>query len=190
MSFKIRNTDTETNEEYEACQAAYIKHLASFKKSSNSDLWKFFTWDFFHDGTINSIKFHPDLRTVAIHLNCPNIRSNEDDGKFNYVNAGFICTFKNVVHFSLKDSAPTEWRAQSGGPSTFLSSEINTAIPDNLSSGSEDFYSLIIETLGTDAQLWIELVFSQVNVVPKEPAAFAIMEKDNRFHVPTYRADA
>jgi len=190
MAFRIRNTDTETEEEYETCQATYFKYLEAFKKSSNSDLWKFFTWDFFHDGIIESIEVQKDLRTISFHLDCPNIRSYGEDGEFRYVSVDFICTFKDVVHFSIQESAQSEPTAYPCETSTFLYSEINTMIPDHLMDKDETFYSLIIEALGAYSQTWIELVFSQVNVAPKEPAAFAIMERDNRFHVPTYNADA
>jgi len=189
MSFRIRNTDTETEEEYQATQNAYLKHLETFKKSSNQDLWKFFANDFFHDGTIESIEVLPNIRTVALHLDCPNIRSYDEKGEFKYVSVDFVCTFQNVIHFSIKDSCPTEASDYSGQPSSFLYSEINTAIPDNLPGDKDEFFSLVIETFDAQSQSWIELVFSQVDVVPKEPAAFAIMEDSQQFHVPTYHPD-
>jgi len=194
MSFKIRNTDCETQEEYEVCQKNYFQHLESFNKRSNTDLWEFFAWDFFHDGTIEKFELGPDLRTLSLHLDCPNIRSYDQSGSYKYVSIDFVCTFKNVIHFSISDSGPTIWSDHLGRSSTFLYSEINTAIPDGLpndeDSDSPEFYSLIIEILGESKTIWVDLVFSQVNVLPKEPAAFAIMEADPKFHVPTYRPDA
>jgi hypothetical protein len=35
----------------------------------------------------------------------------------------------------------------------------------------------------------VELIFSQVDVVADEPAAFALMESDPKFEVPTWSVD-
>jgi hypothetical protein len=189
MRFQIRNLDSDSNE-YEASQVAYMSHLRPFKKTSNTDLWKFFTEDFFHDGTIESIEFKPDLHTVMIRLDCPNIRALKEDGSFNFVNVGFTCTFNNVIRFSTEDSGPAEWGDKPGGYSKFRYSEINTTIPSDLPGESDDFYSLIIECIGESDSVWIEMVFSQVDVEPCEPAAFAIMVSSPQFIVPTFIPNA
>jgi hypothetical protein len=189
MRFQIRNPDAESYEEFKASEAAYSKHLEPFKKTSNSHLWKYFAQDFFHDGSIKSIGFTPDLHSVVLELDCPNIRALKENGEFEYVNIGFTCTFQNVIRFSLEDPNPAEWSDQLGSCSNYLYSEINTALPDHLA-GEPCFYSLIIECISGSASRWIEVVFSQVDVEPHEPAAFALMVASPQFEVPGFSVHA
>ncbi len=69
MNFRIRNPDGD-EAEFERCENAYRQHLQRFEKDTRTHLWKFFGWDFFHDGSIESIEVRGDLKTVgdAAHL--------------------------------------------------------------------------------------------------------------------------
>ncbi len=188
MNFRIRNPDSDDFTEHEK---AYYRHLEQFKKSSNTDLWKFFGWDFFHDGAIKSIEVQGDLRTVVIRLTCPNVKRFRSEADYEYVNVGFECTFRNVTSLTIQD----EELGHAGGvykyDALFLDAEINTSpILDGLAPTDEhdpDFrYSLLIRLLADDSIIWLEMIFSQVDVVADEPAAFALMEADPKFHVPTW----
>jgi hypothetical protein len=185
MKFKIRNNDYEGPAEYERCQKAYFRHLKKFPKSFKTDLWKFFAWDFFHDGHIKSIVFKPDLKTVVITMDGPNIEGHDESGKFIYLSADFTCTFYNVIRFTIEDTHPAEWPPEYESRTEFIASEINTRIPKGLPGKKDDFHSLLIETCANHT-IWIEIVFSHVHVNPLEPVAFAMMETDPRYFVPTW----
>jgi hypothetical protein len=187
MKFRIQNLDTDDRSKYEKGQKAYFKYLERFNKSSNGDLWKFFYWDFFHDGSIESISISNDLKTVAMRIIAPNIKRFLSKGDFEYINAPFVCTFQNVVHFEIKDASPGEWFPSQTNWATFLYAEINTFPNLNKWKGEDEFYSLLIEFLVGDDTTWMELVFSQVNVEAEEPLAFSLMESDPKFEVPVYR---
>jgi len=93
-----------------------------------------------------------------------------------------------VIRFSIEDPRPAALCDRGEEPSLFLASEINTCIPEGLP-GEGAFYSLLIETISGEQTVWIEILFSQVNVVPKEPLSFALIEADPRFEIPVYRLD-
>ena len=179
----MRNIDTRDSSKYEECQQAYFQHLDKFCKTSNTDLWKFFHYDFFHDGRIESLKIGSDLKTIDLTLNSPNIKRIFKDNDYEYVSATFTCTFQNVIKFTISDSAPKEWCDVNDRSALFLYSEINTS--PLLKKLGADFYSILIEMLA-DNTIWLEIVFSQVDVVPKEPLAFSLLEADENFEVPLY----
>jgi len=52
MGFQIRS---DNDEQYKASMESYRKHLETFDKGSNTDLWRYFYWDFFHDGCIKEL---------------------------------------------------------------------------------------------------------------------------------------
>lgn len=191
MNFRIRNPDSE---EYAEHQKAYYRHLEQFPKDSNTDLWKFFGWDFFHDGSVASIQIRGDLQTAVIRVNCPNIRRLRTERDYEYVNAMFACTFRMVSTFTLQYETPEHRWDVRKNDTQFLNAEINTS-PILKSVGPGDdrhpdpHYSLLIRLLADDSIIWLELVFSQVDVVADEPVAFALMESDPGFEVPTWSAD-
>ncbi len=180
MRFRMRDYDDFSK---------YEKFLNRFKKSSNQDLWKFFYWDFFHDGIIENISISHDLKTVTIKIKATDIKRQLPNGDYEYINAAFICTFENVIHFEMKNTSPSRWIPGQTQWATFLYAEINTFPNLNKLKGKDKFYSLLIElVLGVnDDQIWMELVFSQVNVEAEEPLAFSLMESDPKFEVPVYR---
>ena len=193
MNFRIRNLDGD-EAEFERCESAYRQHLKRFEKDTRTHLWKFFGWDFFHDGSMDSIQIRGDLQTVVIRLNCPNIKRLKADGDYEYVNVMFECTFHTVSAFTVQYETPEHWWDVRKNATIFLDAEINTS-PILDSFGPEDehepdpHYSLLIRLLADDSIIWLELVFSQVDVIADEPAAFALMESDPRFKVPTWRGD-
>jgi hypothetical protein len=189
MEFRILKIDTD-DDNAEKSQKVYFEHLKQFKKSSNTDLWKFFYWDFFHDGKIQSITIGSDLKTVTMKVDAPNIKRLLPIGDFKYVNAGFICTFCNVVHLEMKNTSPEEeWSLNQAESATFLYAEINTSpLLNELT--KDEFYSLLIEVLFVDnTVVWLDIVFSQVNVQAEEPLSFSLMESDPKFEIPVYRPE-
>ena len=189
MNFRIRKIDTDNHAEFEMGQKAYFEHLERFKKSSNSDLWKFFYWDFFHDGPIMNITVGTDLKTVTMKLVSPNIKRLLPKDDYEYVNAAFICTFYNIIYMKMKGPSSEDWFNSRNELATFLHAEINTSpILDELPN-KENFYSLLIQTLVGDDEIWLELVFSQVNVEPEEPLTFSLMEGNPQFEIPVFRPD-
>ncbi len=193
MNFRIRNPDDD-EAEFERTENAYRQHLKQFKKSSNADLWKFFGWDFFHDGSIESIQIRGDLKTIVIRLTCPNIKRLKADGDYEYINVPFECTFDTVSTFTVQYETPEhEWDVRKSD-TIFLYAGINTS-PILDSFGPENdlepnsHYSLLIRLLADDSIIWLELVFSQVDVIADEPTAFALMESDPKFKVPTWSAE-
>ena len=55
MDFRIRDLSSDDASRSELADIAYREHLAAIDKSRDLDLWKYFYWDFFHDGWIRSI---------------------------------------------------------------------------------------------------------------------------------------
>jgi hypothetical protein len=193
MNFRIRHPDAD-EAEFERCENAYRQHLKRFKKTSNTDLWKFFGWDFFHDGTVKSVRVEGDLRTVVLELDCPNIKRFKSDGNYEYTSVGFACTFQNVTVLNIHDETPEHAWEMKKYYTIFLDAEINTCPTLDRFAPEDELepdlhYSLLIRLLADDSIIWLELVFSQVDVVADEPAAFALMESDPRFHVPTWLGD-
>jgi hypothetical protein len=193
MNFRIRNLDGD-EAEFEKCENAYRQHLKRFEKDTCTHLWKFFGWDFFHDGSIESIQIRGDLQTVVVRLNCPNIKRLKANGDYEYINVMFECTFHTVSVFTVQYETPEHGWDVRKNDTIFLDVEINTSpILDSFGPENElepdPHYSLLIRLLADDSIIWLELVFSQVDVVPGEPVAFALMESDPKFEVPTWSAD-
>ena len=190
MNFRIRNTDDD-DKSFESFETKYLNHLKRFVGISNSDLWKYFYWDFFHDGPLESLKFQKDLSTVIMRICCPNIKRLKADGDYEYLNLSFKCTFSEVISFNMQfEKQISDW--YSGKYSAmYLYSEINTSpVLETLDYGDdnhhEEYYSLLIQFLVDNSFVWLELVFNQVDVEADEPAAFALMESDPTYEIPTH----
>jgi hypothetical protein len=190
MNFRIRDPDSDDFTKYEK---AYYQHLGQFRKTSNTHLWKFFGWGFFHDGSIESVQIPEDLRTVVLRLVCPNIKRRKSADDYEYVDAGFTCIFRNVTAFTMEDETPGHAWDMRRYQAIFLGAEINTSpILRNLEPEDDDstgHYSLLTQLLEDDSIIWLELVFSQVDVAADGPAAFALREADPKFDVPTWSGD-
>ena len=193
MRFRIRNPDAETAE-YERCENVYRSHLRQCRKAFTKDLWKFFGWDFFHDGDLKSIQIHGDLKTVAMRLNCPNIKRLKSDGAWEYVNVMFVCTFQTVSTLTVQYEVPEHaWDVRKSA-TLFLNGEINTSPALGRLGAVDDLdpdprYSLLMRLMADNSIIWLELVFSHSEVVAEEPVAFALMESDPQFEVPTWSVD-
>ena len=190
MSFRIREIDGDTVE-HEAAEALYRKHLTQFRKTSNRDLWKFFYWDFFHDGAISQVRLSPDLLTLELDVSGPNMKR-WADGTFTYICASFKVRFRGVrlLHIETEpDSCADATSAWDDQALSFRYGEINShpsASQPQLGRSVDDLpYSLVVEFAG-DRPTWLEVVFEQVDVEPEEPLAFALMESDPQFSMPTY----
>ena len=190
MTFRIRKDADDAA--WQHGEQAYCRHLEQFSKSSNRDLWKFFFWDFFHDGNLLSLDVSPDLRTVAMRLNCPNVERLRPDGPNEYVSIGFTCTFENVISLHIEEDPPTPSYDVRDMDAIFLAAEINTS-PRLETCPSDDetdrFSSILVELLVDNSLIWMEVVFSSLCVEADEPAAFALMEASPDFNVPTWSPD-
>ena len=190
MQFKIRDLDSDDVGVFGAADARYRAHLERFKKSTSGDLWKFFYWDFFHDGYIDQIALEDGGTKLRLHIESTNIRRLLDDnGAHEYVNVGFTCSFQNVVAMTWEREDPEPWDFGDSFRG-FHYAEINTspllqALPQDEDSGDDTWRSLLIQLAG-DHDSWLEVVFSQVDVFADEPAAFALMEASPQFAIPAY----
>ena len=103
------------------------------------------------------------------------------------------------MHFSFDRNSTENLIFNTSSPLEFLYSEIDTLTEiiekkkikgkNENSQEDFDFHSLIIEVFGDGHSFFIEMVFSQVDVWPKEPIAFELMQQSEDFDVPIYRAD-
>lgn len=187
MAFRIRKDDNDTARQQG--EQAYCRHLEQFSKSSNCDLWKFFYWDFFHDGGILSLDVGPNLKTVAMRLNCPNVERLRPDGPDEYVSIDFTCTFENVISLHIEEDPPTPSSRTQDADATFYAAEINTSPLLGTLPASEEadrFSSILMDLMTHDSHIWMEIVFSGLRVEPEEPAAFSLMEASPQFEMPTW----
>jgi hypothetical protein len=183
MIYKIRSSVTDHDPEKDA---SYRKHLKQFNKRNDGDLWRFFYWDFFHDGVIENINFSPGLTEFSFEIWCPNIKRYVVEHDYEYVNAKFLCRFQGLRWFSLEND---EDEGHGGGKAYFLSSEINTLDEEiRKYSVPEDEYemnSLIIEL---DSG-YMCLVFCSLSVEAIESLAFSMMLSDKQHEVPIFRTE-
>jgi len=151
-------------------------------------LWKYFYWDFFHDGCVESVVVGHDLKTVVMRLGCPNVERVRSDGQRQYLNVDFTCTFVNVVHLRIHEDPPTSWYDAQDSYAVFLAAEINTSplLATHAADEDDRLSSLLIELYAGDSCLWMEIVFYQLRVEPDEPVAFSLMEASPDFEVPTW----
>lgn len=189
MSFRIRNIDADDAETIQAADMAYRAHLETFDRSSNRCLWKFFSKDFFHDGWVTAFSVSQDLRTVAISVVAPNLKEDLGDGNScSYHNVAFTCTFRQVVNLSVEGEGESAFWSGTSDGAEFRYSEINTSplLPPALVQDSDSvaLYSLLIQFESRDSDVWVEMVFSHVDVQADEPLAFAMIELDPHFSMP------
>jgi len=187
MPFRIRKESD--GAWWEDPEGAYRRHLDQFPKTSDRDLWKYFYWDFFHDGSIQSIDVGSDLKTVVMRLGCPNVERLRSDGQREYLNVDFTCTIRNVIHLHIEEDPPTQWYDTQEAYAVFHAAEINTSPRMEAFADSDEmdrFSSMIVELRAHDSVIWMELVFSSLSVEPDEPVAFSLMEASPDFEVPTW----
>ena len=194
MAFRIRSGVYVDEEGYESKEKLYREHLAKFNKNNNRDLWKFFYWDFFHDGWITKIEMWEKPGDVVFHITCPNIKKKNGES-FDFIDVDFKCIFQDVVYFHMDHPDPEALLFKKQVlPFGFVASEINTLteilerkkIVDE--DESNEFYSLVLE-LEADHPFELELVFSEVDVKAAEKTAFQLMLASDHFFVPIYNKD-
>lgn len=205
MAFRIRKTDVDYDnikqfqKEYEANDKLYREHLKNISQNKDRDLWKYFYWDTFHDGYIEKVSFWETPGNITFHMSCPNIKKRRGDSH-QYISPSieFECHFRNVVYFSYEHDDFHELANQLYCSSfEFLYSEIDTLTEiiekhktfDEDGEGIWDYHSLIMKVMAGDTSFYIEMVFSQVDIYPKEPIAFELMLASDDFYVPIYRED-
>ncbi|HEY6873935.1 MAG TPA: hypothetical protein VI298_14515 [Geobacteraceae bacterium] len=181
MIYKIRSSVTDHDP---GKDAAYRTHLRKYDKKNDTALWRYFYWDFFHDGVIENIKFSPDLSEASFEIWCPNIKRYVTEQDYEYVNAKFICTFQSLKWFVLESDEDES--ATSGGKAYFLSSEINT-LDDQMKKYSvpEDEYEMSSLIIELDSG-YMSLVFWSMRVEAVEPLAFSLMLSDKQHEVPIF----
>lgn len=185
MGFRIRDVE----EDFESQDVVYRDHLEKFNKKNNGDLWRYFYWDFFHDGIISSIFFKKGMGEVEFLMSCPNIKKKKGND-FEYVNVDFKCTFTNVAYFLFDNKDSVNDYEENF---TFLYAEVNSLkkiIEEKQLKYDEDFCSLIIEVIGGVESSFIEMVFSGVHVEAIENTAFELMLESESFKVPIYEKDS
>jgi hypothetical protein len=191
MTFRIRK-DAE-DAAWQQGEQAYRQHLEQFVKSSDEDLWKYFYWDFFHDGSVRSLEMGPDLKKVVMRLECSNIERIFSNGRREYLNVSFTftCTFENVVCLHIEEDPPTQGYDVQDADALFLAAEVNTSplLKAPVDDDGDRFSSLLIQLLAHDTLIWMEIVFSELRVEPDEPVAFSLMEASPDFDVPTWSPD-
>ncbi|PKQ38691.1 MAG: hypothetical protein CVT59_00975 [Actinobacteria bacterium HGW-Actinobacteria-1] len=189
MGFRLRDVETDDLEVVHAADARYREHLRRFDTESNGTLWKYFYWDFFHDGWLTRFSVGDDLRTVELSIVCPNIERFDDTGAYECVDAAFDVELRHVVELAMSVDPPGAVDEELCC-ATLLYTEINTSpLAASLSAADPDgvqWCSLMIEFDLGGPTLWLEAVFRDVSVVPQEPVAFSAMEADPRFKIGTY----
>ena len=191
--FRIRIVDMDSDEYDDLANSdrAYRQHLEKYLDIPNTDLLKYFYYDFFHDGCIDSLQFTKDCKSVEMKITCPNIEQRQEDGSWKYINVPFVCHFEGVNKFDLTYDPPEAvWHSRLNDI-CFLRSEINTSPLLNTYNVEDDEesplrYSLLMRLFSDDSDIWVEIVFYQVTVEPCEPTSFALMEVDPNFKVNTY----
>lgn len=183
MAFRIRKPNPESDQDVQAYEQAYLIHLKGFGEQFHSNLWKYFATDFFQGGVIRSLSFAPGMKSLVMQIECPNIKRLMGNVCEN-VSLDFLCEFRGVISFNLYNENPSSVNTALAEASIYRRGEINTAIPGALF--DKKTCSLVIETFEADRRIWIEMVFTNLNVTPEEPVAYAILETDPRFSIPVY----
>lgn len=191
MKFVYRKPYDDDHAEYLKGEKAYEDHLLARKpKLDRGDLWRFFGWDFFHDGLIESISMPKEYRGLEIRINGPNIEVHGAGDEFRFINVGFTLRFQCVDFFQINTD-----EADRTDLITYLDAEVDTLAdlmaaarkrwyeqnPDYESDKLPEFHSLLIMTLQS---LSIAIVFQSLSVDPDEPMAFEMMLRDPNFKVP------
>lgn len=198
MAFRVRSKCVNVEQkEYETKEKLYREHLDKIS-NINGDLWKYFYWDTFHDGGIEKIAFGDSFGDVTLHISCPNIKKRKGDS-FEYILEPIVfeCHFTGVVYFSHKYDDAEGLINERNSYIEYLFSEIDTLteiINENYITGEDEdgeedinFHSLILELAGSDTSSYLEMVFCQVDVHPKEPIAYELMLASDNFYVPIYK---
>ena len=193
MAFRIRCVDLE-HDEYKSKEKLYRDHLEKAAKDKDRDLWKYFYWDTFHDGCIEKVSFWENPGTITFHITCPNIKKRKGDS-FEFINPiEFECHFRDVVYFAYEHESMEEMAYEQHDSFEYLYSEIDS-LTERINNyqvfdedGDKDIgsHSLIMEVMGRENSFYIEMVFSSVDINPKEPIAFELMLASKDFFVPIY----
>ena len=187
LPFRIRKPNIDSRDKYQHAQDLYFCHLDSFQNGPGTDLWKFFGWDFFHDGKITSFKFNPDLSEVQMQIKGCNFRTFDDSGDFNYEEPmDFVCTFRNVLKFSIDQESSENFDVRKRSRPTYLYSEINTALPKSSAIANSQYSSLLIQALGCEDYIWVKIIFKELNVLPKDHARFEQLQSNPKTDSPLF----
>jgi hypothetical protein len=206
MSFiKKPNDDFKDEKEYLKDEKEYLKDEKEYLKKTleyydfvfnsgidkDSDLMKYFLYDFFHDGRISKIEFKNGLNEICLELNGPNIQEMKNEKDYEFITSEFQCFFRDVAYFNIE--TPTKLKRGKGisfnfCDFTFISSEINSLekyISDYSKIYKEQFFSLNMNILANFYTFYIKMVFRDLYVVPKEPLAFKLLLENPKYKFPT-----
>ena len=168
-------------------QIKHTKFLISNLNKIDKNLLQFFGGNFFHDGSIQNIIFSNDMSKVEFDIACVNIKL-KIGNDYEYINPiWFKCEFIGLRLFVFERETGFEESSDVSIDSIkYNICEINTLL---LKAGSDldsdEMNSIIINIHDGDVNMGI--IFSRINVIPREPAAFELMQLDERFDVPLFK---
>lgn len=185
MGFVIRSDDPEIFNEQEKL---YRIHLEKFDKSNLNHLWRYFYYDFFHDGEIKEIKFKNGACNVSFLISSPNIERRRGM-RSEHIVIDFRCTFLDVVYFNFENRNRNNNLKDTF---TYLSSEINTIdeyVNIKKEKNHEGFNTLIIEVLNGKESSFIKIAFQDIFVEAVENTAYELMLTSDAFNIPIFKED-
>jgi hypothetical protein len=193
LDYKIRK-EVDDDTEFKKNLADYFKFINKFNHQTNPDLYKYFVYDFFHDGEISDLTFSDAFRTLTFKIVCPNLKIGDADN-YKYVDASFQCRLGGIAWFHMDTNRINKYNDPLDERSDwieFYSSEINTLTEQiafyNKKYKDRRFYSLIIHTRPSDRTFG--LIFEYINVMPEEPIALELLLKDYGHLQPLYEKEA
>ena len=185
--FRIRTSDAE-DPDYELKDQDYRTHLRGLGLSPDSDLLRFFGWDFFHDGDLSNLALSDDGKRLAIKAEGPNFRRS---GTVDYLPPiGFTWTFTGLAHFEFSGIRMDPHNDPLGDREeriTFMYAEIDSLSDDLLrlkAAYRRSFHSLIVEILPARRDLVV--LFEDLKVVPDDPEAFEALVQDLAYAMPMW----
>ena len=191
LSFRIRKPQVIARDKYLRAQEEYYQHLNSFPGGPGTDLWEYFAYDFFHDGTIKSLKFNPALSIVQMEIDGCNIRTFDDSGDFEYENPlDFVCTFSGIASFTIENESAKQPQKKKNRRPQYMYSEINTLSVKRLPKEDALCSSLLIQARLQEACIWIKLLFTNLDVLPKDPAHFELLKSNPKTDFPLFSPHA
>ena len=182
--------------DFQRKMTAYDAFLAARRASIPPNLWRYFRYDFFHDGVILAVTPDATCRRLNLTIDCPNVEYTRSPAElpapgakrgyasdFEFVNVAFEIQLFDVYRWAVLQGSEKLSRNREGPQ--FLSAEIDTedaliAEATQATDDEEEHHSLIIE-----ADLYdMVVIFQSIGVQPLEPVATELMMRDPRYRFP------
>ena len=189
LAFHRRPLDPDAPDFFER-STAYFDSIDSFDHEEQSDLYRYFGWDPFHDGPIERLRLSNDAQSLSFRVMHPYIRHQRDESTY----AWFRCVFRGVSWFHMTAERVDRYNdplAAAGQRPVegieFNVSEINT-LEEQIARARRLWrrpaYSLVIDTFPSHRRLGI--VFQHVSVEPLEPVAWELMVRSGEWDTLLY----